>query len=475
MRISGRLWSSNSGANFHLTLAHRRISNACATMAPNITGNRSMSDIKPFEALARLFKRRRGGDFVELLHSRALNTPLAVHADVGAAIVAGWLRPESVAVLGKASTEENQGIITHIEREDDGAVAVLDITGPLVSRPAGFCSPLSYGEIREAFDAALNDESVGHIVLRIDSPGGEVAGLFDLADHIYNTRDKKPITAVVDDMAASAAYAIASSASRVLVSRTSVVGSIGVVSYHIDQSGLDERMGVKVEYIYAGERKLDGNPHEPLSDEARARFQSDVDDLYEMFVSMVARNRNLDAEAVRATEADTFRGIKAISAGFADALTPFAQVMDSILRGDSLSAPSPAVSEPGSIPDRAVQSGGSYGASETTGGVNDTRPQAQEMSAVEDGTQDTPDQTAQVDQARYVATIRALCTAAGVPEAADDFIAAGVDVARVRADLIELAATDGPEIQSARSSEMVAADDVPLIDPAAIYRKRNGG
>lgn len=94
---------------------------------------------------------------------------------------------------------------------------------------------------------------------------------------------------------------------------------------------------------------------------------------------------------------------------------------------------------------------------------------------MEDGTQDTPDQTAQVDQARYVATIRALCTAAGVPEAADDFIAAGVDVARVRADLIELAATDGPEIQSARSSEMVAADDVPLIDPAAIYRKRNGG
>ena len=438
-----------------------------------------MSDLKPFEAISRLFRRRRGGDFVELLHSRALNTPLAVHADVGAAIVAGWLRPESVAALGKASGEENPGILTRIEREEGGAVAVLDIAGPLVSRPAGFCSPLSYGEIREAFDAALNDESVGHIVLRIDSPGGEVAGLFDLADHIYKAREQKPITAVVDDMAASAAYAIASSASHVLVSRTGVVGSVGVVSYHIDQSGLNERMGVKVEYIYAGERKVDGNPHEPLSDEARARFQAEVDDLYEMFVQLVARNRNLDMEAVRATEAGTFRGVKAVSAGFADAVVPFAEAMDIFMRGMTLQEKS-AASFSASIKS-PVLSELKAAEAETSEGLDDehdTRPQAQETDAVEDGTQDTPDQTAQVeqfDQTRYAATIRALCTAAGVPEAADDFIAAGVDVAQVRADLIELAATDGPEIQSARASEMVAPDDVPLIDPAAIYRKRNGG
>jgi len=426
-----------------------------------------MSNPKPFEALARLFRRRRGGDLVELLHSRALNTPLAVHADVGAAIVAGWLRPESVAALGKASGEENPGILTRIEREEGGAVAVLDIAGPLVSRPAGFCSPLSYGEIREAFDAALNDASVSHIVLHIDSPGGEVSGLFDLADHIYHARDKKHITAVVDDMAASAAYAIASSASHVLVSRTGVVGSVGVVSYHIDQSGLNERLGVKVEYIYAGERKVDGNPHQPLSDEARERFQAEVDDLYEMFVALVARNRGLDADAVRATEAGTFRGVKAVSTGFADALVPFAEAMDIFMRGGPVSK---------SVPPAAADVGEPAPVAQDEDA--DTRPQAQDSGAVEDGTQDEPDQAAQadqVDQSRYAATIRALCTAAGVPEAAEDFIAAGVDVEQVRADLIELAATDGPEIQSARSSEMVAVDDVPLIDPAAIYRKRNGG
>ena len=428
-----------------------------------------MSDLKPFEALARLFRRRRGGDLVELLHSRALNVPLAVHADLGAAIVAGWLRPESVAALGKQTGEENPSILTRIERDEGGAVAVLDISGPLVSRPAGFCSPLSYGEIREAFDTALNDESISHIVLCIDSPGGEVAGLFDLADHIYHARDKKLITAVVDDMAASAAYAIASSASQVLVSRTGVVGSVGVVSYHIDQSGLNERLGVKVEYIYAGERKVDGNPHQPLSDAARERFQTEVDDLYEMFVQLVARNRGLDIDAVRATEAGTFRGLKAINAGFADALMPFAEAMDMFMHG--VPTPEKRASISASSAPKASESEISEGLDDE----HDTRPQAQDSSAVEDGTQDEPDQAAQADQARYAATIRALCTAAGVPEAADDFIAAGVDVEQVRADLIDLAATDGPEIQSARASDLVAADDVPLIDPAAIYRKRNGG
>ncbi|WP_294948578.1 S49 family peptidase [Sulfurivirga sp.] len=421
-----------------------------------------MSNSKPFEALARLFRRRRGGDFVELLHSRALNTPLAVHADVGAAIVAGWLRPESVAALGGEAEEDSAGILTRIEREEGGAIAVLDISGPLVSRPTGFCSPLSYGEIREAFDAALNDASVGHIVLRIDSPGGEVAGLFDLADHIFEAREQKLITAVVDDMAASAAYAIASSASQVLVSRTGVVGSVGVVSYHIDQSGLNERMGVKVEYIYAGEHKVDGNPHQPLSDEARTRFQAEVDDLYEMFVALVARNRNLDAEAVRATEAATFRGVKAISTGFADAIVPFAEAMDIFMRGGPESKPAaPAPAADAGYLEVAAQD-------------DDTRPQVQDAPAVEDGTQAEPEADPQ-DQARYAATVRALCTAAGVPEAAEDFIAAGVEVEQVRADLMELVATDGPEIQSARSSDLVAAEDVPRIDPAVIYSKRNGG
>ncbi len=181
----------------------------------------------------------------------------------------------------------------------------------------------SYEKIREEIEEALIDEEVETIILDIDSPGGEVNGLFDLADFIYEARksEKKKIVAIANDDAYSAAYAIASSAEKVFVSRTSGVGSIGVIASHVDQSGFDEKQGVKYTTVFAGKRKNDLNPHEPMTSESLESLQGEVNRLYEMFVQLIARNRNLSMERIKSTEAGLYFGEKAIEIGLADGMT----------------------------------------------------------------------------------------------------------------------------------------------------------
>ncbi|WP_019236994.1 S49 family peptidase, partial [Wolbachia pipientis] len=152
-------------------------------------------------------------------------------------------------------------------------------------------------------------------------PGGEVNGVFDLADFIYESRLKKRIVALANDDAYSAAYAIASSAEKVFVSRTSGVGSIGVIASHIDQSGFDEKQGIKYTTIFAGSRKNDLNPHEPINSEGLKSLREEIDRLYEMFVQLIERNRNLSIEAIKSTEAGLYFGKNAVDIGFADGIT----------------------------------------------------------------------------------------------------------------------------------------------------------
>jgi signal peptide peptidase SppA len=205
----------------------------------------------------------------------------------------------------------------------DADIAVVPVLGPLVARGDWLTELFGasvYGEVGEAVEAALTDPSVRGVVMEIDSPGGEVAGMFDLADRLGALRQSagKPLWAVASESATSAAYAIASAAERIYVTRTGEVGSIGIVAAHVDQSGADAKAGLAWTFIHAGARKVDGNPHEPLSDPARAAIQADVDALYGELVGLVARNRNLTPEAVRATEAAIYRGRAGIALGLAD-------------------------------------------------------------------------------------------------------------------------------------------------------------
>lgn len=201
-------------------------------------------------------------------------------------------------------------------------VGVIGIHGPLMHRvlemefPSG--GPTTYADIRRAFDLALVDDEVEAVVLDIDSPGGEVHGAFDLADHIHQARGGKPITAVVNESAFSAAYLLASAADRVVLPRTGGAGSIGVIATHADFSRAEDAAGITVTHVYAGARKADFSPHRPLSPDAVAALQELVNDTYALFVDTVARNRGLSARAVRDTQAAVFEGEKAVAARLAD-------------------------------------------------------------------------------------------------------------------------------------------------------------
>lgn len=175
-----------------------------------------------------------------------------------------------------------------------------------------------YVYITKALERGLADPNVKGIAFIIDSPGGHVAGNFDLADKIFAARGQKPIHAFAAEDAYSAAYSIASACKTVTVARTGGVGSIGVVTVHVDMSAAIGDAGLKITFIHYGKHKVDGNAYEALPADVKERIQARIDGLGELFVSTVARNRGMDAQAVRDTEALTYSADESISLGLAD-------------------------------------------------------------------------------------------------------------------------------------------------------------
>lgn len=252
--------------------------------------------------------------------ARVFGTPLMI-ARAKLEVILGVLGPRFVGGLAEPAPSANDP--APLAQVTPEGVAIIAIVGTLVSR-SGFVDSasglLSYGDIGDVIAGAMADPAVQGIILDMDSPGGEVGGLFDLVDRIGALKKEsgKPLWAVANEAALSAAYAIASAADRIYVTRTGEVGSIGVVAAHVDESGADAKAGLVWSFIFAGDRKIDGNSHGALSERARADIQADVDRLYGEFCALVAANRNLTPEAVRATEAAIFRGDLAIRAGLAD-------------------------------------------------------------------------------------------------------------------------------------------------------------
>lgn len=175
-----------------------------------------------------------------------------------------------------------------------------------------------YDYIEQAMLRGIADFSVRGIALVTDSPGGEVAGCFELVDKLYNWRGDKPLAAFAADHAYSAAFAIASAAGRVAVTRSGGTGSVGVVTAHVDYSGMLDKAGVKITFVHAGKHKVDGNPYEALPDDVKARIQARIDKIYGVFVETVARNRDMEQDAVRNTEALCYDAEDSIATGFAD-------------------------------------------------------------------------------------------------------------------------------------------------------------
>ena len=219
----------------------------------------------------------------------------------------------------------------------------VQIHGILTKRPGyEFFETTSYEEIYTDISKNLENPGVEQIILDIDSPGGEVSGLFDLCEFISLAKREKLIIALANDDCLSAAYAIAASCSKVLVSRTSAVGSIGVIATHLDVSEADKKDGFAYTTIFKGARKNDLNPHKPLENEALAALDEECERLYEMFVELVAKGRNISTTAVRATEAGIFYGENAVKAGLADEVTTTFR-MEKIMEVDGENAGNPAI------------------------------------------------------------------------------------------------------------------------------------
>jgi len=208
-------------------------------------------------------------------------------------------------------------------------IAVIAIAGVLIHRGGWIgqsSGQTSYEGIAAQIEAATKDPAVRGLALEIDSFGGEVAGVFDLADRIRAIRGTKPVWAFVAEHAFSAGYALASQADRVLLPRTGALGSIGVVVLHADLSGQLDQDGVRVTLVHSGRHKVDGNPYQPLPASVQDDIQREIDVLRFLFTETVAAGRagRLSQEAALATEAATFRGADAVAAGLADEVADLA-------------------------------------------------------------------------------------------------------------------------------------------------------
>ena len=197
---------------------------------------------------------------------------------------------------------------------------VDDISGPGSTSTQKFTSALRQ---------VLADDTVGQILIDIDSPGGSVYGVAELASEIVKARAQKPVVAVANSLAASAAYWIGCSASEFYVTPGGEVGSIGVWQAHFDYSKALEEEGVKPTLISAGKFKVEGNPYVPLDPEAQAFMQSRVDDYYNAFIKAVAKGRDVSAADVQGGmgEGRVLGADAALAAKMVDGIATFDDVL----------------------------------------------------------------------------------------------------------------------------------------------------
>jgi signal peptide peptidase SppA len=346
-------------------------------------------------------------------------------------------------------------------------VAIIPVAGTLVRRATGLEAQsglTSYGGLSEQIAEATADSSIRAILLDVDSSGGEAGGVFDLADQIFAARQVKPVWAVANESAFSAAYALAASAEKIYVTRTGGVGSIGVIAVHLDQSQADEQDGFKYTAIFAGEHKNDYSPHEPLTDPARASLQKEVDRVYGLFAQSVARGRGLSLEAVQKTEAALLFGKDALTAGLSDRVGTFETALADLTV--SLSPNSPSFSLTTSRKAKTMT-------------TQENQPQIEaekelpDLEAMKADLTEKARAEAKAEAMAYVAEVHDLCALAGAAHRATDFIVKGMAIESIRRELLEAKAKTSEATTLTGHIPPQQAQAAAKIDTAAIYAKRN--
>ncbi|MQM29798.1 MAG: peptidase S49 [Candidatus Accumulibacter phosphatis] len=246
-----------------------------------------------------------------LLVAEFLATPWALmpeRLNAVAAVLARWSQdvPAGEDVLASIAADRS---VREARRQaatavSSGGIAVLPLYGVVTQRgnmvdDVSGPGSVSTQQFASALRQALADDTVGQILIDIDSPGGSVYGVSELADEILSARAQKPVVAIANSLAASAAYWIGCSASEFYVTPSGEVGSIGVWQVHVDQSQALAAEGIAPTLISAGKYKVEGNPYQPLDGDARAFMQSRVDDYYATFIKAVARGRGVPIGQVR--------------------------------------------------------------------------------------------------------------------------------------------------------------------------------
>lgn len=386
------------------------------------------------------------------LAARIFNTPLAIAPDKAAVIAAIFASKLSGATVEASMDDESRD--GDIELQVDRGIAQISICGTLVEKSSwldAMSGMVSYDAIAKQLAVAEADARVNGVLLVIDSPGGEVSGMFECANAL--AAFTKPVFATVNFCACSAAYLLAAQADQIFITESSLTGSIGVIAQHMERSGWDAAQGIKYTTIYAGARKNDGNPHEPLSEGAQEAIKADVEFVMDQFVAYVAKARGISEDAVRATEAAVFRGQNAIEAGLADVMATPSEALDALLR---------QVSNAGSVAAatrlrKEVRMASTITADPklTATTATEEKPEVAKTEKPAPVDEKTTEKKEELPEEEEVLTgaacreISTLCTIAGRPALAAEFITKQFSIAKVREQLLNAAASESAPIHSA--------------------------
>ena len=261
------------------------------------------------------------GDTAWAMHPQALANVIGIIAERQAGITPTDLEiAERIGEKRQASAPSSPGIAVI------GVEGAIMPKGNLLTEVSG---ATSIEGLQTQFRAALADPDVKAIVFNIDSPGGSAELVPEFAQEILDARGQKPIIASANTWAASAAYWIASACDEICVTPSGEVGSIGVWTAHQDVSAAMEQAGLKTTLISAGKYKVEGNPYEPLDDEARAEMQRGVDAIYKSFLKAVAKGRGSTPATVRDGygQGRMVMASEAVTEGLADRVETIDQTM----------------------------------------------------------------------------------------------------------------------------------------------------
>lgn len=229
------------------------------------------------------------------------------------------IRPQDLKTIAGVITSKlvNSGLVNLVQLEPKehkmdfvqrhNGVGILNIEGVLVPKASwldSLCGFVSTLELNQSFESLVNDPSISKIVLYFDSPGGVSTGVYEFAENIYQSRNKKEIVAFTDVSMHSGAYWLGSAASKLVATPSSEIGSIGTYMVLIKEK--PESMDYDIHFIQAGDNKLYGSSEIPITESEKVYFQERVNKNNDLFVEEVSKFRNTSKESVLETKASYY-------------------------------------------------------------------------------------------------------------------------------------------------------------------------